>query len=210
MKTTIFLTCLLAGSYMSDLGSAISDVRSTGLERKQPENFFSLNSDLRAELRDLRSATRFEAKPVGAVQIVIDKSDYELKVYDEKGWYATYPVVFGNNSLADKCVEGDRCTPEGTFHIAAKRPHEKWARFMALDYPTKESIARFNELKRRGLIPKNASPGGGVGIHGTWPHDDYMIDRYSNWTNGCISMKNSDVYEIYNYVPVGTPVRIQK
>ena len=40
--------------------------------------------------------------PVGTVYIVIDKSDYELSLYDEKGWYETYPVVFGNSSLSDK------------------------------------------------------------------------------------------------------------
>ncbi|HNC39819.1 MAG TPA: L,D-transpeptidase, partial [Chitinophagaceae bacterium] len=41
-----------------------------------------------------------DGKPIGTVSIIIDKSDYELSVYDDKGWYATYPVVFGNNSLA--------------------------------------------------------------------------------------------------------------
>src|SRR5689334_25403990 len=77
--------------------------------------------------------------PVGTVYIIIDKSDYELSVYDAKGWYGTYPVVFGNSSLADKKMEGDRNTPEGTFHILSKKIHDKWDRFMALDYPTLES-----------------------------------------------------------------------
>lgn len=148
--------------------------------------------------------------PVQPIRIVIDKSDYELSVYDAQGWYATYPVVFGNSSLADKCVEGDRCTPEGEFRIANKRVHEKWCRYMGLDYPTPASIARFNELKRQGKIPKNATPGAGVGIHGTWPHDEYMIDRFSNWTNGCIAMKNEEVQELYSFVPVGTPVTIKR
>ena len=44
----------------------------------------------------------------GKPYIIIDKSDYELKVYDDEGWYATYPVVFGNNSLDDKKMEGDK------------------------------------------------------------------------------------------------------
>ena len=35
---------------------------------------------------------------------------------------ATYPVVFGSKSLDDKMMEGDRSTPEGTYHIASKRP----------------------------------------------------------------------------------------
>src|ERR1700712_1940846 len=46
--------------------------------------------------------------------IIIDKSDYELKVYDEEGWYATYPVVFGGKDLGDKMKEGDRKTPNGS------------------------------------------------------------------------------------------------
>lgn len=140
--------------------------------------------------------------PVGTVYVIINKSDYELNVYDDKGWYATYPVVFGNSSLADKKMEGDRCTPEGEFHIVSKKYHEKWDRFLALDYPTRDSYEKFRLRKMRGEIPAGASIGGGVGIHGTWPHDDYIIDRYKNWTNGCISMKNSDV-EIFLQLPAG-------
>lgn len=148
--------------------------------------------------------------PVGTVYIIIDKSDYELNVYDAKGWFATYPVVFGNSSLDDKKMEGDRNTPEGTFHIVSKKVHDKWDRFMALDYPTRESYERFRLRKMRGEIPTNARIGGGVGIHGTWPHDDYIIDRYKNWTMGCISMKNIDVEDLYSYVPTGTRVTIRK
>src|SRR5882762_3796311 len=76
-----------------------------------------------------RSYKRFtwdNTGPVGAVSIVIDKSDYELSVYDDKGWYATYPVVFGNSSLEDKQMEGDRKTPEGSFHVTSKKLHTKW------------------------------------------------------------------------------------
>ncbi|MEJ0106712.1 MAG: L,D-transpeptidase family protein [Bacteroidota bacterium] len=55
--------------------------------------------------------------PEGTIYIIIDKSDYELQVYDDKGWYATYPVVFGSTSLDDKQMEGDRKTPEGNFKV---------------------------------------------------------------------------------------------
>jgi murein L,D-transpeptidase YafK len=148
--------------------------------------------------------------PVGRIYLVIDKSDYELNVYDDKGWFATYPVVFGNSSLADKKMEGDRCTPEGDFRIVAKKIHDRWDRFMALDYPTKESYEKFRERKEKGEIPVNARIGGSIGIHGTFPHDDYIIDRFKNWTMGCISMKNNDVEDLYSYLPVGTRVTIRK
>src|SRR6476660_7959336 len=98
--------------------------------------------------------------PVGKVSIVIDKSDYELSIYDDKGWFATYPCVFGNSSLDDKKMEGDRQTPEGVFHILSKRVHDKWDRFMSLDYPTKESYAKFNQRKQNGEIPSDARIGG--------------------------------------------------
>jgi lipoprotein-anchoring transpeptidase ErfK/SrfK len=194
MKTTVILSCLLIGSSIT----------------LNTNNLFNRASH--PELAKTTSSRRasFKTMPVAPVRIVIDKSSYELYVYDRLGWFATYPVVFGNNSLDDKKMEGDRNTPEGTFKIANKRVHEEWDRYMGLDYPTAESLAKFNMRKRRGEIPSNASPGGGVGIHGTWPHDDYVIDNFKNWTNGCISLKNGDIEDLYSYVPVGTPVTIQK
>lgn len=196
MKTAVLLSCMLVG------GSLFYGNRT--------HNTTPVNTVATYKVSKAKRSSSSSAMPVGAVRIVIDKSDYELHVYDAKGWFATYPVVFGNSSLADKKMEGDRLTPEGTFRIVGKKPHAKWDKFMALDYPTRESIEKFNERKMRGEIPRNASPGGGVGIHGTWPHDDFMIDRYNNWTNGCISLKNSDCDELYSYITIGTPVTIKR
>ena len=142
--------------------------------------------------------------------VVVDKSDYELSVYDNDGWLVTYPVVFGNKDLGDKLVQGDRKTPEGTFTITSKRVHEKWDRFIMLDYPNAESYAKFNDRKSRGVIPQGAAIGGGIGIHGTWKHEGYAVDQYQNWTEGCISMKDEYVEELYNMIPVGTRVLIRR
>ena len=150
------------------------------------------------------------SSPIGTVYVIVDKSDYELSVYDDKGWYATYPVVFGNSSLSDKKMEGDKNTPEGSFKIASKRVHDKWHRFLALDYPTKDSWDKFNQRKSKGEIPASAKIGGGIGIHGTWPREDFQIDRYKNWTLGCISMKNEDVEDFYRYAQVGMKITIRR
>jgi lipoprotein-anchoring transpeptidase ErfK/SrfK len=192
MKTAIFFSCLIAGG---------------GLLMKE----HSSKATLTLPSYKATASKRVSASmPIAPVSIVIDKSNYELYVYDTKGWYATYPVVFGNNSLADKKMEGDKNTPEGNFRIANKRVHDKWTRYLGLDYPTPESLAKFNERKRRGEIPSSARPGAGIGIHGVWPHEDFVVDRYKNWTNGCISLKNTDVEDLYRYIPVGTPVTIRK
>lgn len=144
----------------------------------------------------------------GTPYIIINKSDFELKVYDDEGWYATYPVVLGSKNLGDKMVEGDRKTPEGNYRIASKRPHEKWDKMMLIDFPTKADIDKFNERKAQGLIPRGARIGGGIGIHGTWPRDDMAVDYMQQWTNGCISLKNDEVDELYDMIPVGTKVTI--
>ena len=81
---------------------------------------------------------------------------------------------------------------------------------MGIDYPTRESLEKFNHRKKRGEIPVSAKPGGAIGIHGTWPNDEFVVDRYKNWTNGCVSLKNEDVRDLYNYIPIGTPVIIRK
>ena len=146
----------------------------------------------------------------GEVYIEVVKSNYELKVFDQDGWFATYPVVFGNKSLDDKMMAGDRKTPEGVYHIVSKKPHQKWDKMMLIDFPTKADYEKFNQRKMEGLIPKNAQIGGGIAIHGTWPHDDIAVDLYQNWTNGCISLKNEDVDELYNIIQVGTRVTISR
>jgi murein L,D-transpeptidase YafK len=152
----------------------------------------------------------FNRKLDGDIYIVVVKSTYELKVYDKDGWYATYPAVFGNKSLDDKMMEGDRKTPEGEYHIASKRLHEKWDKMMVIDFPTKADFQKFNDRKAKGLIPKYAKIGGGIAIHGTWAHDDLAVDLYQNWTNGCVALKNEDVDELYDMAPVGTKVTIVK
>jgi murein L,D-transpeptidase YafK len=152
----------------------------------------------------------FRHKLESDIYIIIVKSDYELQVYDKEGWYATYPVVFGSKSLEDKMMEGDRKTPEGIFHISSKRRHEKWDKMMDIDFPTKADYEKFNQRKANGLIPRNAKIGGGIAIHGTWAHDEHVVDLYQNWTNGCISLKNEDVDELYDLIPVGTKVIIKK
>lgn len=146
----------------------------------------------------------------GEPYIIIDKSDYELRVYDDLGWYATYPAVFGNKSLGDKMMEGDRQTPEGEYKIVSKRPHEKWCRILLINYPTSADWKKFKARKAKGVIPAGASIGGGIGIHGTWKRDEMAVDYFQNWTNGCISVKNEEIEELYDMIPVGTKVIIQK
>lgn len=142
--------------------------------------------------------------------LLIDKSNYRMYLYEDTRLLKTYKVVFGNNDLGDKRMQGDRETPEGTFRIVDKHDDHRWNKFMLLNYPTPSDEQRFKSLKARGRIPSSAKIGGGIGIHGVRPGVQSAIDLKINWTNGCIGMKNSDVDELYRIVQIGTPVVIRR
>ena len=140
--------------------------------------------------------------------IIIKKSEYELKVYDEEGWYATYPIVFGSKDLSDKMCEGDRRTPNGKFKVLLKKMHPKWGPELLLDYPTPENVQRFNERRKKGQVPSKARIGNGIAIHGTRPEEEWTVDNNYNWTDGCVSVKYTEMQDLFSYIPVGTPVTI--
>ncbi len=147
------------------------------------------------------------------VFLLVDKSDYRLYLYEDVTLRKIYKVVFGSRAMTDKLVQGDRQTPEGTFRIQSKRYDGRWSRFMLLDYPNESSWAKFHQRQQQGLISANADIGGGIGIHGveygSGIRDNY-VDSRINWTLGCVSMKNSDVNELYEILKIGTPVVIRR
>lgn len=141
--------------------------------------------------------------------IIVDKAANALYVYNEHGRILTYRAVFGEGEPGDKLMEGDNKTPVGLFHIVAKKIHPQWGPFLLLDYPNEDSFRKFNEAKSEGRIPSGAHIGGGIGIHGTRPDEDYAVDRLQNWTWGCISVKHEEARYLYNLIPVGTEVLVR-
>ena len=174
--------------------------------------FFSFTKPKRKLAKKESSSAKIPASNSASnpYYIIVSKSAYELKVYDEQGWYATYPVVFGSNDMNDKYMEGDKRTPEGHFKVLLKKIHPQWGPELLLDFPNEESIKKFNERQGRGLIPRNARIGSGIAIHATRPQEEWTVDYYQNWTDGCVSLKYTEAKDLYSYIPVGTPVTIQK
>ncbi len=145
-----------------------------------------------------------------SVVLVVDKAHYKMYVYYKNKPIKVYKVVFGPKPLEDKKMEGDRCTPEGCFTIKQMYQHKEWNKFMLFDYPNESSFKKFNDRKAKGMIPVTATIGNSIGIHGVWKNADRVIDEKHNWTDGCVSMKNSDVEELFTLVKVGTKIYIRK
>lgn len=145
-----------------------------------------------------------------SVLLIVNKSKNNLQVYYRHRLIRTYKAVFGPKPMEDKCMAGDRCTPEGWFTIKSMKPYSKYHKFMLLSYPDDSAILRFNRLKEIGKIPKTAQIGGDVGIHGIWNKGDDMIEMGVGWTDGCVAIKNKDIDELYTFVVPGTRVYIRK
>ncbi len=167
------------------------------MPKKRPIGFYRMPFNLDTMNRD-------------SIYVLVNKSGYYVRVYYKKRILRDYKAVFGPNPRVDKCMEGDRCTPEGWFKIASKNPNSKYNKFLLISYPNDSSYRRFNELKAKGVIPQSARIGGSVGIHGIWKGGDDMIEMGVGWTDGCVALKNSDVEELYSIVGVGTRVHIGK
>lgn len=142
--------------------------------------------------------------------ILIDKSDYQLTLFEGDKVLKKYPVVLGRNPIDDKRQSGDACTPEGIFHVRTKYPHAKWSRFIWVDYPNESSWKKFKAGQASGEIPSTASIGGEIGIHGVPEGRDDLISDRVNWTLGCISLSNRHSRELYSLLPSGAQIEIRK
>lgn len=136
----------------------------------------------------------------GDVHFKVKKSERIFQVLGKGLVLKEYPCVLGEVPEGDKMMQGDRRTPEGTFGIRSKRMHDKWHAFVWIDYPNVESRTRFTARLADGSIPGNAKIGGEIGIHGVPDGMDHWISNGSDWTFGCIAVRNADLDEIYPYI----------
>jgi murein L,D-transpeptidase YafK len=144
--------------------------------------------------------------------IIIRKHERTLALYHFTQQERVYPVVLGIAPDGPKTYRGDLRTPEGVYRVTFKKPHPRWSRFMLLSYPNDGDRVRYAMALGEGRVPiiDGEAPGlgGSVGIHGS-DRENQNIQGV-NWTWGCISLLNQHVEELYERVPLGTPVMIEE
>lgn len=135
--------------------------------------------------------------------IVVDKDGHTLSVYDDGKLVKTYTAELSENWTADKRRSGDWATPEGRYRVTVRKDKGQsiYHKALLIDYPNAEDRAAFAKAKQRGEIPKNATPGGLIEIHG---HGG----RGRDWTQGCVALSNDDMDEVFARSKVGTRVTI--
>ncbi len=137
------------------------------------------------------------------VTIIVEKLGKRLYVLRNGQVVAQFKADLGRNALSDKVSSGDGATPEGRYKVTERRANgtTRWYKALMLNYPNAEDLKAFQALRRNGAIPHGRGPGGLIEIHG---HGG----RGSNWTDGCVAVRDSEMDKLFTLVPVGTPVTI--
>ncbi len=134
--------------------------------------------------------------------LVVFKSKHELLAYSNGKLLKTYTISIGKNPVGKKEYEDDKKTPEGTYCIKDKNPNSGYYKNLGISYPNRDDLENAKKLGK--------PTGGDVKIHGLKNGDWYTrkFHRWKDWTNGCIALTDEEVEELYNAVPVGTPIQI--
>jgi len=151
------------------------------------------------------------AKP----RIEVFKSKRELQCFDGERLIKSYRIALGTNPKPPKEREGDRRTPEGSYFICRKNPNSRFHLSLGISYPGPHDADRgvkaglISEREHKAILeahctgntpPWDTKLGGEIFIHGRGSKSD--------WTLGCIALDDSDIEELYRFVPVRTPITI--
>ena len=153
--------------------------------------------------------------PLAEPRVVVSKGARRLELYSGGRVVRTYRVALGQSPVEDKERQGDYRTPEGDFYVCVKNAKSKFYLSLGLSYPNREDAerglrdhlitraehARIARAIERGLRPPwDTALGGEIFIHGGGSSSD--------WTWGCVALDDADVKELFDAVPLKTPVRI--
>ena len=152
-------------------------------------------------LRPLVAQQQKVAEKIDSVLVL--KKDHVLELLRGGKIIRTYKVALGRGGLAPKEREGDGRTPEGNYVIDSRNEASHYHKALHISYP--------NAKDREHAARLGVQPGGAIMIHGL-PNGMGWVgtaQRLYDWTLGCIAVTDAEIDEIWELVPVGTPVEIR-
>lgn len=157
--------------------------------------------------------------PASEYRLLIKKAERKLYVYrveqKQAKLFKTYAIALGSKPSGHKQQQGDGATPEGDYYLTHKNAKSKFYLSLGVSYPNAhdaavglkagritqaEHDAIVSTLRAQGKPPQNTRLGGDIFIHGGGIGND--------WTLGCVALTNENIKELFDLLPVKTPVRI--
>ncbi len=140
-------------------------------------------------------------RETGRRAILVSKLEHHCYLLVQGRIEKTYDANLGRNWHRPKVREQDASTPEGQYRVVRMIRAGKYGLALLLNYPTPADWRQFRYLKRDGIIDPGARIGGNIEIHGGGGSD-------ADWTDGCISLSDNDMRNLYGYAYQGMPVTI--
>ncbi len=138
-----------------------------------------------------------------ADKVVVIKSKRVLIVMNRGEILKAYKIALGKRPDGQKMKAGDRRTPEGRYVLDSRNSESRFHKSIHISYPSESDIENAHKL--------GAAPGGDIMIHGLPDKfkDLGKLHTLSDWTDGCIAVTNTEIEEIWQLVPDGTPIEIK-
>ncbi len=187
-----------AGELM--LTQAESEVaRSVQYLRSRLDQFLSRRNSWNEWCDEALEVSRSSGLPV----ILVDKLNRTCFVLVLGAVRDSFPMEMGPNWMSRKLHSGDKATPEGSYEIVQLKTGGQtiYHKAALINYPNPVDRERYDRGRRSGRIPPGAGVGGLIQIHGKG-------GKGSDWTLGCVSLKDTDMDRLMPYLRVGTPVYI--
>ena len=138
-------------------------------------------------------------------KLLVDKSDRKLHVLSKGTIIKSFTISLGDNPIGHKEKKDDEKTPEGTYFINDKRGFGQsgYYKNLGISYPSPRDKAH---AKRMGV-----NPGGEIKIHGLKNGLGFIgrLQRWKDWTNGCMALTNQEMEDLWQHVKVGTVIEIR-
>lgn len=134
--------------------------------------------------------------------VLVDKTNRLLRLLNDGETLREYKISLGKQPVGHKQFEGDQRTPEGRYTLDWRNENSKFYRSIHISYP--------NRTDRSHAKKKGKSAGGNIMIHGIPNLFSYAPWLYvgRDWTDGCISVTDGEMDEIWKMVEDGTPIVI--
>jgi len=161
------------------------------------------------------SQMRQPLPPMENPHLVIRKKKRLLEIYDGEKLVREYRIALGFSAKGDKKIEGDGKTPEGEFYVFTRNDQSRFYLSLGLSYPNTEAAKRglaekiisreeydaiLKAIGEKQMPPQKTALGGEIYIHGGGAADD--------WTDGCVALRNEQMKEVFDAIPVGATVKI--
>ncbi|MGE0887234.1 MAG: murein L,D-transpeptidase family protein [Blastocatellales bacterium] len=179
-----------------------------------------------ASIVSIESAYSSSSAKPDSYRILIRKSERKLYLYQNNAngekLFKTYQIALGNTPTGHKQKQGDGRTPEGDYYITHKNPKSNFYLSLGISYPNikdadaglknglitqSQHRAITDAIRSQSKPPQNTGLGGDIFIHGGGTGK--LLGLIRDWTLGCVALENEDIKELFDMLPVRTPVRIE-